>query len=342
MEYVNLGHTGLKVSRLCLGCMSFGEAGIGGSFWSWVLGERESRAYFRQAMEAGINFFDTANIYTAGTSEEITGRALRDLASRDEVVVATKAYGAWRNAPNTGGLSRKALVTAIDQSLTRLGMDYIDLYQIHRFDNNTPVEETMEALHDIIKSGKARYIGASSMMAWQFSKMQYVADRHGWTRFVAMQPQVNLLYREEEREMIPLCRDMGVAIIPWSPLSGGRLVRLANEQTARTQANRYSSFAKDYEANDQQIINAVAEIAKQRNISPAEVALAWLLQKPGITSPIIGATNPNHLANAIDALNLKLTAEEVAALEQHYATRPVSGVTFPLSNEFELTVRDGD
>jgi 1-deoxyxylulose-5-phosphate synthase len=341
MEYINLGHTGLKVSRLCLGCMSFGEASTGGSFWSWVLGERESRAYFRQALEAGINFFDTANIYTAGTSEEITGRALRDLASRDEVVVATKAYGAWRNAPNTGGLSRKALFTAIDQSLARLGMDYIDLFQIHRFDQNAPIEETMEALHDIVKSGKARYIGASSMMAWQFSKMQYVADRHGWTRFVAMQPQVNLLYREEEREMIPLCRDMGVAIIPWSPLSGGRLVRPANEQTPRTQANRYSSFVKDYEANDQQIINAVAEIAKQRNVSPAEIAHAWLLQKPGITSPIIGATKPDHLANAIDALNLKLTTEEVSALEQHYATRPVSGVTFPLSNEFELTVRAG-
>jgi len=342
MEYVNLGQTGLTVSRLCLGCMSFGDAARGGSFWSWVLSESDSRSYFRQALEAGINFFDTANIYTVGTSEEITGRALQDLASRDEIVVATKAYGAWRNAPNSRGLSRKALFEAIDQSLTRLDMDYVDLFQIHRFDDNTPVEETMEALHDIVKSGKARYLGASSMMAWQFSKMQYTADQHGWTRFVSMQPQVNLLYREEEREMIPLCQDMGVAIIPWSPLAGGRLVRPKNEQTPRTRANRYSNATRDLEAFDQRIIEAVAAVAQDRNVSPAQVAHAWLLHKPGITSPIIGATKPVHLTDAIAATRLKLTTEEIAALEEHYVTRPISGVNFPFNADLDLTVRDSD
>ncbi len=339
MDYVNLGNTGLKVSRLCLGCMSFGDAAAGGSFWSWVLDERESRGYFRRALEAGINFFDTANIYTAGTSEEITGRALRDMASRDEVVVATKAYGAWRRAPNTGGLSRKALFTAIDDSLARLGMDHVDLFQIHRFDDNTPVEETMEALHEIVRSGRARYIGASSMMAWQFAKMQYIAEQNGWTRFVSMQPQLNLLYREEEREMLPLCRDMGVGVIPWSPLAGGRLVRGSDEQTARTRANRYSSFSRDYEDSDRRIIDAVRRIAGERSVSPAEVALAWVLQAPGVTAPIIGFTRPVHLSSAIDALDLGLSAEEVAELEQHYRPRPVSGVSFPLSDEVELTVR---
>jgi aryl-alcohol dehydrogenase-like predicted oxidoreductase len=321
--------------------MSFGDTALGGPFWAWVLNERESRLYFRQALEAGINFFDTANIYTVGTSEEITGRALRDMASRDEIVVATKAYGAWRNTFNTGGLSRKALFEAIDQSLIRLGMDYVDLFQIHRFDDNTPIEETMEALHDIIKAGKARYIGASSMMAWQFSKMQYLADLHGWTRFVSMQPQVNLLYREEEREMLPLCQDMGVAVIPWSPLAGGRLVRPKKEQTLRTRANRYSAATKDLEPFDQQVTDAVVAVAKARHVSPAQVAHAWLQQKPGITSPIIGATKPDHLTDAIAALRLNLTTEEITALEQHYVTRPVSGISFPLRSDFDLTVQDG-
>ncbi|TGD73547.1 aldo/keto reductase [Mangrovimicrobium sediminis] len=342
MDYVNLGNTGLKVSRLCLGCMSFGDAAAGGSFWAWVLDERDSREYFRRALQAGINFFDTANIYTAGTSEEFTGRALRDLACRDEVVVATKAYGAWRNAPNTGGLSRKALFAAVDASLTRLGMDYIDLFQIHRFDVNTPVEETMEALHDIVKAGKARYLGASSMMAWQFAQMQHVADSHGWTRFVSMQPQVNLLYREEEREMLPLCRASGVAVIPWSPLAGGRLVRPAGTETARTQANRYSSFAKEYEASDRGIIDAVASIAQSRGVSNAEVALAWVLHKPGITAPIVGATKPAHLEAAIAASELQLDSAEIAALEAHYMPRPVSGVNFPLSDDYKLTVCDSE
>lgn len=341
MDYINLGPTGLKVSRLCLGCMSFGDAAAAGSYWSWVLDERDSRAFIRRALENGINFFDTANVYAAGTSEEITGRALRDMASRDEIVVATKAYGAWRQAPNTGGLSRKALFAAVDQSLMRLGMDYIDLFQIHRLDDQTPIEETMEALHDIVKAGKARYLGASSMMAWQFAKMQHTADRHGWTRFISMQPQVNLLYREEEREMIPLCQDMGVAVIPWSPLAGGRLVRPADADSARLQANRYTNFIQDYEAHDQQIIATVAAIAEERNLSRAEVAHAWLLQKPGITAPIVGATKPQHLTDALGALAVTLTAEEVERLEQHYLPRPVSGISFPMRDELSVTVKPG-
>ncbi|WP_317930118.1 aldo/keto reductase [Halioxenophilus sp. WMMB6] len=336
MQYVNLGSTGLKVSRLCLGCMSFGDAARGGSYWRWVLDERTSRGYFRQALAAGINFFDTANLYAAGSSEEITGRALRDMAYRDEVVLATKAYGAWRNAPNTGGLSRKALFAAIDDSLTRLGVEYIDLFQIHRFDEQTPVTETMEALHDIVKAGKARYLGASSMMAWQFSKLQYTAQLHGWTPFVAMQPQVNLLYREEEREMLPLCQDLGVAVIPWSPLAGGRLVRPADQATERTQANRYS-LASD--ASDQQIAAAVAAIAQARGVAPATIAHAWLQQKPGITAPIVGATKPHHLSDALAALEMSLSPEEVAALEQHYVPRAVSGVAFPLRDDVTLSLR---
>jgi len=342
MEYVNLGRTGLKVSRLCLGCMSFGDPGAGGSFWSWVRDEKESREYFRLALEAGINFFDTANLYTKGTSEEITGRALRDMASRDEVVVATKAYGHWRLAPNTGGLSRKALFEAVDQSLSRLGMDYIDLFQIHRYDHNTPVEETMEALHDIVKAGKARYIGASSMLAWEFSKMQYTADLHGWTRFVSMQPQLNLLYREEEREMLPLCKESGVGVIPWSPLAGGRLVRQANAATRRTEANRSGAVLKDYEAYDLQVIEAVNRIASQRGVSNAEVALAWVIQKAGVTAPIIGATKITHLTDAIAALDFQLDESEKDKLESLYVTRPVSGMYFPIEAELKLTVHNAD
>lgn len=340
MEYVNLGQSGLKVSRLCLGCMSFGDASTAGPYWSWVLDERESRPYFRTALEAGINFFDSANVYSGGSSEEITGRILRDMAHRDEIVVATKAYGAWRQAPNTGGLSRKALFSAVDQSLQRLNMDYIDLFQIHRLDDNTPIEETMEALHDIVKAGKARYIGASSMMAWQFSKMQHIADLNGWTRFISMQPQVNLLYREEEREMIPLCQDMNVGVIPWSPLAAGRLVRPANESTARLEANRYTNFIREYEEHDARIIKTVADIASQRGVSPAQVGLAWVLQKPGITAPIVGATKMQHLDDAIAALDLTLTASEIEALEQPYITRPVSGISFPLRDQLTVTLRD--
>ena len=339
MQYVNLGNTGLQVSRLCLGCMSFGDAAKGGSYWAWALDELTSRGYIRTALEAGINFFDTANLYTAGTSEEFLGRALKDMALRDEVVVATKAYGAWRRAPNTGGLSRKALFAAVDDCLTRLGMDYIDLFQIHRFDDNTPIEETMEALHDIVKSGRVRYLGASSMMAWQFSKMQYIARENGWTPFVSMQPQVNLLYREEEREMLPLCMDMGVAVIPWSPLAGGRLVRPNTEQSLGSQSNRYSAASDDYETSDQQIVAAVAAIAKERNQSPAAIAHAWLQQKPGITAPIVGATKPHHLQDALAALPIQLTEEEVAAMEQPYRPKPVSGVSFPLGTDLDVSLK---
>jgi len=338
MRYVNLGNTGMKVSALCLGCMSFGDVKRGGSFWSWVLNEQESQQYFMTALEAGINFFDTANVYSAGSSEEFTGRILQKIARRDEIVIATKAYGAWRNAPNTGGLSRKALFAAVDDSLIRLGMDYIDLFQIHRYDPNTPVEETMEALHDIVKAGKALYLGASSMAAWQFSKMQYTAKQNGWTKFVSMQPQLNLLYREEEREMLPLCIEMGVAVIPWSPLAGGRLVRKTDQETARTQSNRYSNASQEFEEHDNKVITAVADIARARGVTPAIIAHAWLQQKPGITSPIIGATKPHHLTEALSALDVELSAEEFAALEQHYVTRPVSGMVFPLRDDVKVSV----
>jgi len=331
MDYINLGHSGLKVSRICLGCMSYGEPARGWQPWS--LGEAESRPFFRQALEAGINFFDTANVYSAGSSEEITGRALRDMARRDEIVIATKAFFPWRNAPNAGFLSRKALLAAIDDSLVRLGVDYIDLYQIHRFDHDTPVEETMAALHDIVKAGKARYIGASSMEAWRFAKMQHAAERHGWTRFVSMQPQYSLLYREEEREMLPQCLDQGVGVIPWSPLARGRLTR---DWDAETNRSRNDPFAQkifaDTEQQDRKVVEAVTLVAEQRGIARAHVALAWMLTKPAITAPIVGATRPQHLADAIAALDVRLTAEDMAALEAPYVPHPVSGIVPPLSS----------
>ena len=328
MDYVNLGSTGLKVSRLCLGCMSFGDTAAGGHH-SWTLSEAESRPFFRQALEAGINFFDTANAYTSGSSEEITGRALRDFARRDEVVIATKAFFHWRNAPNSGGLSRKALFHAVDDSLKRLGTDYIDLFQIHRWDDTTPIEETMSALHDIVKSGRVRYIGASSMWAWQFSKAQYLADRHGWTRFVSMQPQVNLIYREEEREMIPLCRDMGVGVIPWSPLARGALTRETAGQSPRAGSDAVSKFLyAATEEQDAKIVAVVAMVAKKLDRPMAQVALAWLLQKPGITAPIVGATKQKHIADAVAALEIRLSAEDVAALEAPYVPHPVVGLNF--------------
>jgi aryl-alcohol dehydrogenase-like predicted oxidoreductase len=330
MDYVNLGRSGLKVSRLCLGCMSYGEPTRGMQGWS--LDEASSRPFFRQALEAGINFFDTANVYSGGSSEEITGRALRDLARRDEVVIATKAFFPWRNAPNTGFLSRKALFQAIDDSLTRLGLEYVDLYQIHRFDHATPVEETMEALHDIVKAGKARYIGASSMEAWRFAKMQHAAERHGWTRFVSMQPQYSLLYREEEREMLPQCLDQGVGVIPWSPLARGKLTRDWEVETNRSQQD---AFARQiYAATEQQdraVVEAVQRIARERGIPRAQAALAWMLTKPAITAPIIGATKPDHLADAIAALDVKLTDAEISALEAPYVPHVVNGIVPPLS-----------
>lgn len=329
MQYKSLGRTGLAVSPLCLGCMSFGEGARGQH--DWALKEEESRPFFRTALEAGINFFDTANAYSGGTSEEITGRALNDFAVRDEVVIATKAFFPWRAAPNTGGLSRKSLFAAVDASLRRLGTDYIDLYQIHRWDDRTPIEETMEALHDIVKSGRVRYIGASSMSAWQFSKAQYTARLHGWTEFVSMQNQVNLLYREEEREMLPLCADLGVGVIPWSPLARGLLTRNWSEQnTARSQTDAFakSMFATTYEP-DRQIVEEVAKIAAERGVPRAQIALAWLLGKQVITAPIIGVTKTTHLTDAVAALSLTLTPEETTRLEAPYQPRQVTGVIPP-------------
>ncbi len=330
MDYVSLGRSGLKVSRVCLGCMSYGEPGRG--FQGWSLDEAASRPFFRQALEAGINFFDTANAYSGGSSEEITGRALRDMAKRDEVVIATKAFFSWRPAPNTGFLSRKALFHAVDDSLARLGTDYIDLYQIHRFDEATPVEETMEALHDIVKAGKARYIGASSMEAWRFAKMQHAAERNGWTRFVSMQPQYSLLYREEEREMLPLCLDQGVGVIPWSPLARGKLTRDWAVETNRSQQDAFgrASHAAT-EQQDRAVVEALQQVAKQRGLPRAQVALAWMLGKPAITAPIVGATKPEHLAHAIAALDVRLSDEEVAAIEAPYVPRPVHPMVPPMS-----------
>jgi aryl-alcohol dehydrogenase-like predicted oxidoreductase len=323
MKYTSLGRTGLNVSRLCLGCMSFGEPDRGRHEWS--LPEEPSREIIRKAAEAGINFFDTANEYSAGSSEEILGRALRDFTRRDEIVVATKAFAPWRKAPNAGGLSRKALFQAIDDSLQRLGMDYVDLYQVHRWDPQTPIEETMEALHDIVKAGKVRYIGASSMHAWQFAKAQYLAQAHGWTRFVSMQPQVNLVYREEEREMLPLCLDQGVGVLPWSPLARGMLTRPWGTSTARSKTDQFGHFLYSQNAdNDRQIVEAMEDVARARGLPMAQVAMAWLLHKPAISSAIVGVTKAAQLDDALAALAIPLDADEIAALEKPYFPhRPV-------------------
>jgi aryl-alcohol dehydrogenase-like predicted oxidoreductase len=327
MQYVNLGRTGLKVSRICLGCMSYGKPG---TTHQWTLDEEAARPFFRQALELGINFFDTANGYSAGSSEEITGRALKDFALRDEIVIATKAFIPWRQAPNTGGLSRKALFQAVDDSLTRLGTDYVDLYQIHRWDFETPIEEVMEALHDIVKAGKARYIGASSMSTWQFAKAQHAAERNGWTRFVSMQPQVSLIYREEEREMLPYCLDSGVGVIPWSPLGRGKLTRDWDATTARSETDEFGKLLYAATAeNDRKVAEAVAETAVGRGVPRAQVALAWLLHKPAITAPIIGATKLEHLDDAAAAVELKLSHEEIERLEAPYLPHAVVGVTVP-------------
>ena len=325
MEYVRLGKTGLKVSRLCLGCMTYGVPERGPH--PWTLDEVTSRPYYVRALELGINFFDTANVYSDGTSEEILGRALRDLARRDEVVVATKVHGQMRGDPNGRGLSRKAIMAEIDNSLRRLQMDYVDLYQIHRWDYETPLEETLEALHDVVKAGKARYIGASSMFAWQFCKALYVADLHGWTRFVSMQNHYNLLYREEEREMMGLCQAEGIGVIPWSPLARGRLTRPAEAApTERIQTDEYGKFLyTEMEGTDRRVIDRVQQVAQARGVPAAQIALAWLLQKPGVTSPIIGASKPHHLEDAVAALELKLAAEEMAALEEPYLPHPLLG-----------------
>jgi aryl-alcohol dehydrogenase-like predicted oxidoreductase len=326
MDYVNLGKSGLKVSRICLGCMSYGVPERGSHPWS--LGEEQSRPFFARALELGINFFDTANAYSDGTSEEFLGRAVRDLARRDEVVIATKVYFPTRKDPNGRGLSRKAILTEIEASLRRLGTDYVDLYQIHRWDYDTPVEETLEALHDVVKAGKARYLGASSMHSWQFCKALYLADRHGWTRFVSMQDHYNLLYREEEREMLPLCRAEGAGVLPWSPLARGRLARpwedLAGTKRAETDQYGKTLYGNTEEA-DRAVVERVGEVAAARGVPRAQVALAWLLQKPGVTAPIVGATKPHHLEDAAAVLSLKLSPEEVAALEAPYVPHPVAG-----------------
>ena len=324
MQTTRLGRTGLQVSRLCLGCMTYGVPERGAH--PWTLDEATSRPLIRQAVELGINFFDTANAYSDGTSEEIVGRALRDFARRDEIVVATKVRFASRKAPNVGGLSRKAILHEIDASLKRLGMDHVDLYQIHRWDHDTTIEETMEALHDVVKAGKARYIGASSMYAWQFAKAQQVAKENGWTRFVSMQPELSLLYREEEREMLPLCLDQGVGVIPWSPLARGRLARPWGETTPRIATDTFGNnlFAQT-EANDREVADALAKVAAQRGATRAQVALAWVLRKPGLTAPIIGASKPGHFDDAVAALAIELSDAEVAALEAPYRPQAVVG-----------------
>lgn len=339
MQYCNLGKSGLTVSRLSLGCMSFGRPDAGRH--EWTIDEDASRIIIRQALEAGINFLDTANEYSAGDSEAIVGRAIADFAHRDEIVLATKAFAPWRGAPNTGGLSRKALFQAIDDSLTRLGTDYVDLFQIHRWDYNVPIEEVMEALHDIVKAGKARYIGASSMFAWQFAKAQFTAERHGWTKFISMQPQVNLVYREEEREMIPLCLDQGVGVLPWSPLARGMLTRDWDEKTPRSQTDMFSSHLYRATAdNDQKIVEAVSQVASERGLPRAQIAMAWLLGKPGITAPIIGATKPSHLADAIQSLEVTLSSEEVTRLESPYIPHAVVGLAGPMPVGGKLTLKD--
>lgn len=325
MEYVNLGDSGLKVSRICLGMMSYGT-----SEWrEWVLDEEEGRPFIKRALELGINFFDTADMYSAGVSEEVTGRALRDFARREEVVVATKVYFPTNeDDPNARGLSRKHIMDAIDASLQRLGMDYVDLYQIHRWDNDTPIEETLEALHDVVKAGKARYIGASSMYAWQFAKALYLQDAHGWTRFISMQNHYNLVYREEEREMNPLCIDQGVGLIPWSPLARGFLAgNRTPEEWGETTRARTDTFAQEmyYQEDDFQVVSRVIELAERRGVTPAQIALAWLLHKPGVDAPIIGATKMPHLEQAVEAVSIDLSEEEMAHLEEAYRPHPILG-----------------
>ncbi|MEO6126541.1 MAG: aldo/keto reductase [Ilumatobacteraceae bacterium] len=321
MKFTKLGSTGLDVSAICLGCMSYGIPGQGSHEWS--LDEETSRPFIQRAVEAGINFFDTANAYSAGTSEEIVGRALADFATRDEIVLATKVFMPMRRGPNGSGLSRKAIMAEIDNSLRRLGTDYVDLYQIHRWDPETPIEETMEALHDVVQSGKARYIGASSMFAWQFAQAQHVATMSGWTPFVSMQNHYNLIYREEEREMLPLCQDQGVGVIPWSPLARGRLTRPWDTSTARAETDEFGGTL--YRDEDAAIVESVLSIAEQREVSAAQVALAWVMAQPAVTSPIVGVTRPAHLADAVAAVDLELSEDELAELSSGYTPRGIAG-----------------
>jgi 1-deoxyxylulose-5-phosphate synthase len=323
MEYVNLGSTGLRVSRICLGMMSFGDK----SSRQWVLEEDAAEPLVKAAADGGVIFYDTADIYANGASEVVTGRLLGKLFRREDVVVATKVFSPMSDAENDRGLSRKHILAGIDNSLRRLGMDYVDLYQIHRWDPRTPVEETMEALHDVVKAGKARYIGASSMYAWQFAKAQHAAERHGWTRFVSMQNHYNLLYREEEREMIPQCIDQGVGVIPWSPLARGVLTgnRTRDGQQLTTRAGSDPFGDSLYNQADFDVVDAVAEVAAERAVPPAQVALAWLLHRPGVTAPIVGTTKPGHVDDALAAVKLELTEEEIRRLEERYVPHPVLG-----------------
>jgi 1-deoxyxylulose-5-phosphate synthase len=324
MEYVRFGNTGMKVSRLCLGTMTYGKPT---ERWQWALKEEMSRPFIQKALDLGINFFDTADIYSFGVSEEVVGAALRDFARRDEVVIATKVFNPMSEDPNNRGLSRKHIMSSINASLRRLKTDYVDLYQIHRWDYNTPVEETMEALHDVVKAGKVRYIGASSMFSWQFAKALYTADLHGWTRFASMQPHYNLLYREEEREMIPLCQDQKIAIIPWSPLARGLLTRKKSWERNETLRAKTDEFGKILYKTDSDfdIVKRLTEIATQRGLPNAQVALAWILSKPAVTAPIIGASKPGHLEDAVAALSVRLTQNEIAQLEELYKPHPVTG-----------------
>ncbi|WIW28564.1 aldo/keto reductase [Bacillus inaquosorum] len=324
MDYVKLGHSGLDVSRLCLGCMSFGAA----EKWvhQWVLDEEKSRPIIKKALELGINFFDTANVYSMGASEEILGRALKDYANRDEIVLATKVHQRMHEGPNGSGLSRKAIMSEIDKSLKRLGTDYVDLYIIHRWDYHTPIEETMEALHDVVKAGKARYIGASAMYAWQFQKALHVAEKNGWTKFVSMQNHLNLIYREEEREMLPLCKEEKMGVTPYSPLASGRLTREWSETTHRSKTDQIQKSKYDPTADaDRLVVERLAAIAEKHGVSRTHIALAWLLQKEPVTAPIIGATKMSHLEDAVRALSVKLTSEDIALLEEPYVPHPIVG-----------------
>ncbi len=330
MDYVNFGHTGLKVSRICLGCMTYGSPATGKLLpgrQAWALNEAESFPFFHQALDLGINFWDTANVYSGGDSEVVVGNFLKAHTKRETIVLATKVHGQMSTDPNGRGLSRKAILHELDQSLRRLQTDYVDLYQTHRWDYETPIEETLEALHDVVQSGKVRYIGASSMYAWQFAKALYLARLNGWTRFVSMQNHLNLLYREEEREMLPLCREEGIAVIPWSPLARGRLARpwqSEGSKRAETDVFGRTMYSRTEEA-DKKVVDQLGQVAAQRGIPRAQVALAWLLAKPGVTAPIVGATKPHHLEDAVAALSVKLTAEEIATLEEPYIPHPVLG-----------------
>jgi 1-deoxyxylulose-5-phosphate synthase len=329
MQYAKLGRTGLSVSRICLGCMSYGDK----KWRDWVLTVEEAREHFAEALEAGINFFDTANVYSVGVSEEITGRWLNEMANRDEIVVATKVYGPMSSGQNRGGLSRKAILQSCDASLKRLRMDYIDLYQIHRFDFTVPLEETLEALDSLVRAGKVRYLGASSMAAWQFAKALFLQSEHGWHRFVSMQNHYNLVYREEEREMNPLCIDQGVGLIPWSPLARGFLAgnRSAADKGGETVRAKSDEFAKDmyFRESDFEVLGAVEKIARQRGVTPSQIACAWILQAPGVSAPIIGATKLKHLKESIEAVSINLSAEEVSELEKPYTPHPILGHAQP-------------